>query len=303
MNARNIGLAAAVLVTVACVFVGGGCAPSQPDFRAKLDNPSGLTRGCKVHWQKQEVGIVSRVSPQDDYFLADARLWRQFRGQIKEGASASVESAAGQKPVLKIYGGTGASRAPLAGGVVIGLANMIDRMELKTTFMEWFTSSPYIRWVVIGVPLALIALWLVFKFAKRIVRFVFTLILLGFLVALFWVVRFEWQRHKDTIVPPDTRSRIEEFLDRTFKSPEVQQFWDATKDEVAAIWEAAKEDTGAASQHAKDALVGRLDQKIKDLRDEGKEDAARELERLRDSMLHRLGDAGQSEEVAPVPTE
>ena len=34
---------------------------------------------------------------------------------------------------------------------------------------------------VIGVPVALLALWLVFKFAKRIVRFVFTLALLGLL--------------------------------------------------------------------------------------------------------------------------
>lgn len=280
-----------------------GCAPSQPDFRAKLDNPAGLTRGCKVRWQDQEVGIVSRIAPQEGYFLADVRLWRQFRGQIKEGASAAVEGAPGQKPVLKIYGGTGSSRPALAGGVVIGQANMLDRMELKTTFMVWFRSSPYIRWVMIGLPIALIVLFLFFKFAKGIVKFVFTIVLLVVLAALFWVIRFEWNRHKDTIVPPDTRSRIEEFLDRTFRNAEVQQYWDTAKDEVAALWEAAKEDTGTASQQAKDALVGRLDEKIKALRDAGKTDAAREMERLRDSIVRRLDDDGESREVTPAPPE
>ena len=296
------------LLSLVLLLAGGlglvtGCAPSQPDFRAKLDNPAGLTRGSKVRWQDQEVGIVSRISPQEGYFLADARLWRQFRGQIKEGASAAVESAPGQKPVLKIYGGTGASRSALAGGVVIGQANMLDRMELKTTFMGWFRSGPYVRWVVVGLPIALIVLFLVFKFAKGIVKFVFTLVLLAVLVALFWVIRFEWNRHKDTIVPPDTRSRIEEFLDRTFRNPEVQQYWDTAKDEVAALWEAAKEDTGAASQQARDALVSRLDEKIKALRDGGKADAAREMERLRDSIVRRLDEDGQATEVTPVPPE
>jgi len=277
-----------LLLLCASVFL-SGCAPSQPDFSAELSDPGALTRGCKVMWQQQEVGIVTRVQPQANSFVVGARLWRQYRGQIHHGASASVAIApTTQKPVLKIYGGTSTSRPPLAKGDVIAQASTLDRMEIKQTFIQWFTSSSYIRILVIGLPIAFLALWLVFKFAKRIVRFGLTLVLLMLVAVLCWVIRFEWQRHKDTIVPPDTRSTIEEFLDRTFKSTEVQQFWDVAREEFADMWKAAKEDTGAASAQAKDTIQRKLDDKIRSLREQGKDDAVREVERLRDSIMDRM---------------
>ncbi len=212
----------ALIGVIALLFT--SCLPKPPDFRAKLSNPKGLTRGSKVVWQGQEVGIVMKVQQQSDYFLADVRLWQKFRGQIRDGATTSVEVVGSRhKPILRIYGGKNSLRPALAKGDILEEASVLDRVKIKATFVQWLKSSNYFRRFLISIPLAFLTMWLVFKFVKRIIKIVLVLVILFCLAGLCYVIRYEWDRYEASHISLKTKAVSTDFFERADSSPEAQQ--------------------------------------------------------------------------------
>jgi len=213
-----------VVLIGAIALLLSGCSPKSPDLKAKLSNPKGLTRGSKVVWQGQEVGIVTKVRPQSDYFLAEIRLWQEFRGQIRDGATSFVEVVPPRhKPILRIYGGKNSLRPAIAKGAILEEASVLDRVQIKATFVQWLKSSNYFRHFLISIPLALLAMWLVFKFVKRIIKIVLVLVILFCLAGLCYVIRYEWDRYEASQISLKTKAVSTDFFERADSSPEAQQ--------------------------------------------------------------------------------
>jgi len=184
----------AVVMAAAC----GGCPGKSPDLSADLSHPQGLTRGCKAVWEGQEIGVVTSVRPQGDYFTARVLLWHQFQGRVREGATAYVEAVPGQpKPVLKLYGGTDASKPLLAKGAILREASFGDRMQ--ATFLRWFASSKRLLYGSLsGLPAIVLTAWLSHKYLRRMIRAVLLAILLVLFAWICWFIRSEWHSYQNS---------------------------------------------------------------------------------------------------------
>ncbi len=252
-----------------------GC--GGPDFYVVVQDAKGLEKGAPVLWRGTEVGRVSRVEAGAGGVRVDVSLEKAARKTIRADVRAGIEKGAltAGKPVLRLYGGTDASAPILGRGERVLESTVVDQAGLRGVLNS--------RVLFLGglAAVALIALLA----TGGLMRFVSGVVMAGLLVVAGWVAWRQWQRHGKDLVPPSLVQQVNEFANKTIKSPEAIQFLKEAQQDIEELVNKAKGEGGAGFKASREALGKMLDEQIAQMRAAGKEGAAKDLEQLKKNLM------------------
>ena len=275
------------LVSVLLLSLGvAGCGKAKPDFFVLVENANGVAPQSKVMWRGVEVGTVTEVKPDAGKIRLDVILSPEYKGQIRDGVRAKpMKDFSGlAAPILNLFGGSEATAPVVPQGSQVPEATLLETLQY-TNFWDWFAAVGYGKWSAIGclvvVVLALIA-WKILKGLGRLVVLAAAILLV---VGSFWVLRQQWDKYKSSLVSPEVQQQVDDILDFTFQSPEANEAWTSIKTDMSAILTDAKKHGSIAVDSAKAKIEAEISRKAGELRDQGKEAAAVELERINNTVL------------------
>ena len=226
----------AILMTVA-MLIPGGCkrGGEEPDFRVEVRDAKGVAPGSPVKWQGIEIGTVKAAELSEGGVALSVELNPEYEGKLRSDARARPSRGFGARsqPALEIYGGVDSAVPLLPAGALVPEAGMADVVA---------SISPT-TWIVLGG--ILVALLLIGKIAKGVVKILAFAAALIFLVCSLWVVKDQFQKHRTELLGPELEARLQELAEDTIKSPEAITAWEAIQAEVSTLGLAAKDKGGA----------------------------------------------------------
>jgi hypothetical protein len=244
-----------------------GCGEKEAPIKVQLDDAKGLTYRSPVMWKGTEIGWVKAVEPSDGSLLVTLDLHPTYRGVLRHGVVAQPANNVFTKftPVLQLYGGEDPGSPFLAPGAVIPEASLT----------QTFQAGPYLKWT--GLALGLLVVSLLFRGAKRLIALLFAGL---FLAGSLWVLKQQWERHRDDLMTPAVEAKLNELAGKTIRSPEAIAAWEAIQSDVGNLMQEAGVQGKAAVAPGIATLGDMMEQKAKELLEQGNTKAAEELAEL-----------------------
>ncbi len=274
----NSGVLHFLLGLCLCLFLGlAGCSREQdpvapqPDFSVYLQDVQGVVHGTAVQWRGIEVGRVESVSMDQGHVRVDVRLDETYRGQFREGLRARpTRGFMGRGPaILEMYGGDDPGQPLLKSGKIIPEATIVDRItpgQMKA----------------VGILVAAIILFLVvLRIMRRMVAFSLALALLVFAG---WFMHRQWLEHGDELLSVRQEMQWNDMARSLLTEEAAQEAWLTVQTDLAdALREAGGMGRDRLNAVTSDMRAA-LEEKAADLYEQGKDHAAEEVQRLRDSI-------------------
>lgn len=242
------------------------------DFHVRVQDAKGLGVGSIVQWRGVEVGRVQTVSMDKGLVRIDVRLADAYRGKLREGLRAKpTRSFIGNGPTtLALFGGDHPERPLLARDAAVPEATLTDTISRR-------------QMQAVGlVVVALILFLVVLRLMRKMVAFALALALLVFSG---WFLHRQWQKHGADFQAARTEMRLSDMARTLLTEKAAQEIWiNAQGDLADAIREVGvmgKERLGPATANLRTTLTRKADE----LAQQGKDRAAEEVRRLRDSVL------------------
>jgi hypothetical protein len=256
-----------VLLVSLALGVSLGCGEKEAPIKVQLDDAKGLTYRSPVMWKGTEVGWVKSVDPAEGRLLVSLDLHPSYREALRHGVVAQPVNNVFTKftPMLHLYGGEDPASPILAPGTIIPQASLTQS----------FQAGPYLKWT--GLALGLVVLSLLFRGAKRLIALVFAGL---FLAGSLWVLRQQWERHRDDLMTPAMEAKLNELAGKTIRSPEAVAAWESIQRDVGALVQEVGQQGKAAVAPGVESLGSLMEQKAKELIAQGNVKAAEELTEL-----------------------
>jgi hypothetical protein len=242
------------------------------DFHVRVQDAKGLVVGSIVQWRGVEVGRVHSVSMDKGLVRLDVCLADAYRGKLREGLRARpARSFFGNGPTtLALFGGDRSDRPLLVRGAAVPEAKLTDTLSRG-------------QMQAIGLVVAALILFLVvLRLMHKMVAFTLALALLVFSC---WFLYRQWQKHGAEFQAVRTEMRLSDMARTMLTEQAAQEIWINAQDDLAeAIREVGvmgKERLGPATANLRATLTRKADE----LTQQGKDRAAEEIRRLRDSIL------------------
>lgn len=262
-----------------------GCGKAKPDFFVLAENANGVAVQSKVMWRGVEVGKVTAVSPDAGKIKLDVVLLKEYRGQLRTGIKAKpMKNLTGQGvPVLNLFGGSDPAAPVLPKGSQIPEATFFETLQY-TNFWEWFSAAGGGKWPVIIILVVILLTGIAWKVLKGLSRLITLVVAIALVAGSCWVIRYQWDKYKSSMVSPEMQQQVDEMLNFNLQSPEAKEAWQSIKTDVSEILNTAKKQGASATGSVRAAIDVKISQKAADLRKQGKEAAATEIERIKDTI-------------------
>lgn len=277
---KTLGLVLPLIAVLA--FSGSGCGKAKPDLVVLVDNANGVEAKSKVTWRGVEVGEVTAILPESGKIRMDVKLAPDHQGQIRLGATAkAMRNMPGQQaPTLVLFGGTDLNAPLLPEGSQIPEASLLETLQY-VNFWDWLIVTGYGKPTTIGVGVLLVVVFIAWKILKGISKLMVLGLAVLLVVGSFWVFRMQWDKHKASLVSPELQQQIDTYLHFDLTSPAAREAWNSIRTDFGDILAQAKERGGAAIDAAKAKAESELAKKADELRTQGNETAAQELEKMK----------------------
>jgi len=262
-----------------------GCGKAKPDFFVLAENANGIAVESKVMWRGVEVGKVTAVSPEAGKIRLDAVLLKEYRGQLRTGIKAKpMKNLTGENlPVLNLFGGADPAAPVLPKGSQIPEATFFETLQ-NTNFWDWFSAAGVGKWSILFIFGGILLAGIAWKVLKGLSRLLILVAAIAMVAGTFWVIRYQWDKYKTSMVSPEMQQQVDEMLNFNLKNPEAKEAWQSIKTDVNELLDAAKKQGIAATGSVRASIDATISQKVADLRKQGKEAAAAEIERIRESV-------------------
>ena len=274
-----------VVVLLAVISVLAGCGKAKPDFFVLAENANGVATQSKVMWRGVEVGKVTAVSPDAGKIRLDAVLLKEYRGQLRTGIKAKpMKNLTGQGvPVLNLFGGSDPAAPVLPKGSQIPEATFFETLQY-TNFWDWFSAAGGGKWSVIIILVVVVLAGIAWKVLKGLSRLIILVAAIALVAGSGWVIRQQWDKYKSSMVSPDIQKQVDDLLNFPTRSTEIKEIRDSIKNDVKALLIEARQQGTAGVESAKEKINVEILQKIEELKTQGKQDAVKELEQIKDAI-------------------